>query len=104
MAGDKEGKYCSVCGGIVPDEGKIRKICIDGKETGIDQLDRILSDVAALGLPDEDTITAELLKRVRVFNYVPAKKEEVYADSILAEYRDYVKKTAVRGVLPDQNP
>jgi hypothetical protein len=91
MAGDKEGKYCSVCGGIVPDEVKIRKICIDGKETGIDQLDRILSDVAALRLRDEDTITAELLKRVRVFNYVPAKKEEVYANAILAEYREYAK-------------
>lgn len=97
MAGDKEGKYCSVCGGIVPDEVKIRKICIDGKETGIDQLERILSDVAVLGLPDEDTITAELLKRVRVFNYVPAKKEEVYADAILAEYREYTKNSSDEG-------
>ncbi len=92
MVGDKEGKYCSVCGGIVPDEIKIRKICIDGKETGIDQLDRILSDVAALGLPDEDAITAELLKRVRAFNYIPVKKEAVYADAILGEYREYSKK------------
>lgn len=89
MAGDKEGKYCSVCGGIVPDEVKIRKILIDGRETGIDQLDLILSEVAALGLTDESALRDELLKRVRVFNYVPVKKTAVYADAIMAEYRQY---------------
>ena len=42
MADEKDGKYCSVCGGIPPDEIKIRRILVDGKETGLDQLDWII--------------------------------------------------------------
>jgi hypothetical protein len=87
MTGDKEGKYCSICGGIPPDEIKIRKILVEGKETGIDQLDRILSDVAALHLDDPEEIRAELIKRVKVFNYIPTKKTDVYSDALMEEYR-----------------
>ncbi len=87
MSGDKEGKYCSVCGGIPPEEIRIRRILVDGKETGIDKLDFILDDVAALGLDQDTEIIAELLKRVQVFNYVPTKKADVYGQALLKEYR-----------------
>ena len=40
---DKDGYYCSICGGIPPDKIKTKMILVDGKETGIDQLDWILS-------------------------------------------------------------
>ena len=89
MSGDKEGTYCSICGGIPPDEVKIRKILIEGKETGIDQLDRILSDVAALHIDDTGAVRAELIKRAKVFNYIPTKKTEVYADALMEEYRQF---------------
>ena len=90
MSGDKEGKYCNICGGIPPDEIKIRKILVDGKETGIDQLDRIIADVAALHLDECRAIRAELIKRVKIFNYVPTKKAEAYADALLAEYQEFI--------------
>ena len=37
MAGEKEGDYCTVCGGIKPETIKIRTILVDGKATGINQ-------------------------------------------------------------------
>ncbi len=91
MAEEKDGKYCSVCGGIPPDEIKIRKIMIDGKETGIDQLGKILDDVSKISLEDEGMIMEELLKRVKVFNYVPTKKTDVYAEALMREYREYAR-------------
>ncbi len=91
MAEDKDGKYCSVCGGIPPDEIKIRKIVVDGKETGIDKLDWILAEVAKLGLSDESVINAEILVRVKQFNYVPTRKTREYAAALMEEYRVRLK-------------
>lgn len=87
MGGDeKDGSYCTICGGIPPDQIKIKKIVIDGKETGIDRLDWILLDVYGLGLHNEDAITDELVKRVMKFNYIPTKKMAEYRTALLREY------------------
>jgi hypothetical protein len=88
MAGDgKDGYYCTICGGIPPDQIKIKKIPIDGKETGIDRLDWILQDVAALKLADDEKITDEIVKRVRQFNFIPGMKISAYRKALLREYR-----------------
>lgn len=88
MGGDeKDGYYCSICGGIPPDRITTKRILIDGKETGIDHLDWIFDEVKKLRLADDAAITEELLKRVKEFNYVPTKKTEVYAAALLGEYR-----------------
>ncbi|PKL63867.1 MAG: aldolase [Methanomicrobiales archaeon HGW-Methanomicrobiales-3] len=88
MSGDgKDGSYCTICGGIPPDQIKIKKIAIDGKETGIDRLDWILLDVYGLGLHNEDAITDELVKRVMKFNYIPTKKIAEYREALLREYK-----------------
>ncbi len=87
MSEEKDGRYCSICGGIPPDEIKIRKILVEGKEVGIDKLDWILEDVRRLDLKDEAAIGEEIIKRVRQFNYVPTKKAAAYAESLLQEYR-----------------
>jgi hypothetical protein len=87
MTNGKEGEYCTVCGGIKPDAIKIKAILVDGKETGINQLEKILDDVRKLDLRDDARIREELLKRIRVFNYVPTKKRDAYADAALLEYR-----------------
>ena len=88
LAGDeKDGYYCSICGGIPPDKIKTRLICIDGKETGIDHLDFIIADVKKLKLIQDDEIAVELIKRVNEFNYVPSKKKEQYKDALLKEYK-----------------
>ena len=88
MAGDeKEGYYCTICGGIPPDQIKIRKIPIDGKETGIDRLDWILRDVASLDLVDDELITDEIVKRVQQFNFIPSLKMAEYREALLREYQ-----------------
>jgi hypothetical protein len=88
MGGDeKDGYYCTICGGIPPDQIKIKKIAIDGKETGIDRLDWILRDVAGLRLTNDDTVTDELVKRVQQFNYIPTKKMKEYREALLREYK-----------------
>jgi hypothetical protein len=89
---EKDGYYCTICGGIPPDQIKIRKIPIDGKETGIDRLDWILGDVAALDLTDDGKITDELVKRVMQFNFIPSMKMARYREALLREYRMLVPK------------
>ena len=87
---DKDGYYCSICGGIPPDRIKTKLIVIDGKETGIDHLEFVFDEVKKLKLENNTAITDELLKRVKVFNYVPTKKTVEYAAALLAEYKKCV--------------
>ena len=99
MAEDgKDGYYCTICGGIPPDQIKIKKISIEGKETGIDRLDWILLDVAALGLSDEERVADEIVKRVKRFNYIPGRKEAEYRKALLREYRMLITS----GVKPEK--
>lgn len=86
---DKDGYYCSICGGVPPDKITTKKILVDGKETGIDQLDWIMAEVRKLGLTNDAAITEELLKRVKTLNYVPTKKTDAYGRALLAEYRKW---------------
>ena len=88
MAEDREGRYCTVCGGMVPEGIEIGTISVEGKETGINHLDRILEDVAALGLRDPALIGEELLRRVQASNYVPTKKAGAYTEALMREYRN----------------
>ena len=84
---DKNGYYCSICGGIPPDKIKTKMILVDGKETGIDQLDWIVKEVRNLKLSDDPAITEELLKRTQALNYVPTKKKEAYGAALLEVYK-----------------
>jgi hypothetical protein len=84
---DKDGYYCSICGGIPPDKITTKRVLIDGKETGIDHLDWIFEEVRKLKPADDAALSEELMKRVREFNYVPTKKSDVYAAALLAEYK-----------------
>jgi hypothetical protein len=88
MGGDeKDGYYCSICGGIPPDKITTKRVLIEGKETGIDHLDWIFQEVEKLKPPDDAALSEELIKRVKEFNYVPTKKSGAYAAALLAEYK-----------------
>jgi hypothetical protein len=84
---DKDGYYCSICGGIPPDKITTKRVLIDGKETGIDHLDWIFDEVKKLNLSDDAVLTDEIMKRVKKFNYMPTKKAGEYAVALLAEYK-----------------
>ena len=92
MGGDEhEGYYCTICGGIPPDKITTKRILVDGKETGINQLDWILAEVRKLGLSGDTEITDELLRRTMALNYVPSRKLEEYREALLTEYKKPVE-------------
>ncbi len=91
MTNEKEGDYCTVCGGITPEAIKIKSVLVDGKATGINQLDFIVAGVRDLHLADDAAIRAELLRRAGEFNYIPTKKKEAYADALLQEYKEVTR-------------
>ena len=88
---DKDGTYCSICGGIPPEKITTRRVMIDGRETGIDQLDFVFEEVRKLDLKDDSILAEEIMKRVKVFNYVPSKKDALYREALLREYRQEVQ-------------
>jgi len=93
MAGDeKDGYYCSICGGIPPERVRTRLVTIDGREVGIEHLDLIFQEVHDLGLTDDAAISEEIMRRVREANYVPTKKVALYSAALLREYRQWEKE------------
>ncbi|MDD4137011.1 MAG: NAC family transcription factor [Methanoregula sp.] len=89
---DKDGTYCSICGGIPPDRITTKRVLIDGKETGIDHLDWIFDEVKKLEVRSDALLAEEILKRVKQFNYVPTKKTDEYMAGLLAAYRKFLQK------------
>jgi len=66
----------------------IKKITLpDGYRVGIINLDNILKEVAELNLSDKRTIQSELLKRVKMSNYVPSGADEDYSKALFTEYQ-----------------
>ena len=56
MSDETDGVYCKVCGGIIPQDTKIGSIEVNGKPTGINQLEFILDEVASLHLQSDRDI------------------------------------------------
>ncbi|MBT8508331.1 hypothetical protein AZH53_07925 [Methanomicrobiaceae archaeon CYW5] len=92
MADDKDGDYCTICGGMVPKGSDVVIITVDGKEVGINRLAFIIREVADHRPEGVAAIKDALLARVKALNYVPTKKEAAYADAVYAEYLKYLKK------------
>lgn len=65
----------------------VKRLVVGEVAVGIAQLDAIMEGVKELGLSDEGAIGRELLRRVRVFNYVPSEAEREYSKALLEEYR-----------------
>ncbi len=64
----------------------VRPVEVNGATVGLDCLDLVFAEVRALGLADDATVRAELLKRVKVYNYVPSAAAEAYAAAVHREY------------------
>jgi len=57
-----------------------------GFQVGIVNLDNILKEVADLKLADDEAIEKELLKRVKIYNYVAPRAEADYSRALLEAY------------------
>jgi len=56
-------------------------------QVGIMNLESILKEVADLKLADDDAIKKELLKRVKIYNYVAPAADNDYSEALLREYK-----------------
>ncbi|MDD4136585.1 MAG: hypothetical protein PHT99_01645 [Methanoregula sp.] len=75
---------------------RIRQVPINGIMTGIVMLDESIATVMDQGLNGDREIREALMKKVRVYNYVPAGVDEAYAQEVLEEYRKAVAKKEQR--------
>ncbi len=66
---------------------QIRQVRINGIMTGITMVDEIITAVRAQDLAGDPAIREALMKRVKVYNYVPPAVENHYAEALMAEYR-----------------
>jgi hypothetical protein len=71
----------------------IRQIPVNGIPTGICMLDECIAEVKMQDLKSDTEIQAVLLRRIRVYNYVPPKVEGEYVRALVEEYRKPAKKS-----------
>jgi len=65
-----------------------RKLTLpNGFQVGIVNLESILKEVADLKLASDDAIKKELLKRVKIYNYVAPAADNDYSEALLREYK-----------------
>ncbi len=71
---------------------RIRQISVGGTTVGLSMLEEIFEDVAGADLSRDTDIRRELIRQVKVYNYVSTPAEEIYADAVFAEYQQEMKK------------
>ncbi len=70
---------------------RIRQISINGIMTGITMLDESIADVKSRNLTGDAEVREALMKKIRVYNYVPPGVAEAYTQAIMEEYRKNCK-------------
>jgi hypothetical protein len=66
----------------------IKKLALpDGSQVGIANLDNILKEVVDLKLVGDNAIRKELLKRIKIYNYVAPRADNEYSEALLEEYK-----------------
>jgi hypothetical protein len=66
----------------------IRQVKINGITTGITMLDESIAAVRAEGLTSDAAVREALMKRVKIYNYIPPAVEDHYARVLVDEYRN----------------
>lgn len=73
---------------------RIRQIPVNGIPTGITMLDECIADVKKQNPGNDSLISESLMKKIRVYNYIPPGVSEAYARAILDEYKKTRAKDA----------
>jgi hypothetical protein len=71
---------------------RIRQVKINGIMTGITMLDESITEVKAQNLGSEPEILAALMKKIKIYNYLPKGAEEEYARALIEEYKKAIAK------------
>ncbi|NVO67102.1 hypothetical protein [Methanofollis tationis] len=70
---------------------RIRQIEVGGIVVGLAMLDDAIDEVRGMHLAGADAIAEELMKQIKVYNYVPRAAEAAYRTALLGEYEKKVK-------------
>jgi hypothetical protein len=73
---------------------RIRQIPVNGIMTGITMLDESIAATTELGLTNEKAVSEALMKKIRVYNYVPPGVDQAYTRAVMDEYRKSMKENA----------
>lgn len=71
---------------------RIRQIPINGIMTGITMLDESIADMREQNPDNDSAIREALMKKIKIYNYVPRGVEEAYAQALMEEYKKAVPK------------
>jgi hypothetical protein len=71
---------------------RIRQIPINGIMTGITMLDESIADVKERNPGNDSAIRESLMKKIKIYNYVPRGVEEAYAQALMEEYKKTLPK------------
>jgi len=66
---------------------RIRMIPVNGIMTGITMLDESIEGVKEQNPKNDTEIREALMKKIRIFNYVPKGVEEEYVRALMEEYK-----------------
>ena len=65
---------------------QLRYLVVGGPRIAIAQLDEILNGAEGTAPNGENAIRIELVRLVKIYNYVPTPAENAYEDALFAEY------------------
>ena len=71
---------------------RIRQIPINGIMTGITMLDESIADVKNQNPGNDSAAREALMKKIKIYNYVPKGVEDEYAKAVMKEYKKAVAK------------
>jgi hypothetical protein len=69
---------------------RIRQIPINGIMTGITMLDESIAEIQAQNYTNDPEILAALMKKIKIYNYIPRGVEAEYARALLEEYKNSI--------------
>lgn len=70
---------------------RIRQVDVGGITVGLAMLDDIIDEVKGLQLTSRDAVIDELIRRIKIYNYVPSSAEDTYKKALYREYEKKVK-------------
>ncbi|MEW6424875.1 MAG: thioredoxin family protein [Bacillota bacterium] len=72
-----------------PNAPRVYKLNLDGGRVGLLGVEQAFLDVLSLGPADDDTLAAELLRRLKKNNYIPDSATGKYKAALLREYKEF---------------
>lgn len=72
---------------------RIRQVPINGIMTGITMLDESIAEIQAQNYTNDPEILAALMKKIKIYNYIPRGVEAEYARALLEEYKNSITKS-----------